>query len=110
MVMTHPRTERLALAKDAVPRLPPGQSSLPKSAQVRVPSPLREDADANVHSLDAVRASDDRVDVDLSDVRMVVGEAGQPKQGALQRRRVDRGPSRGGRREVALRGSSGSVR
>jgi len=62
---------------------------------------LRLDADTGVSHDGAVRAGDDRVEVQFGDLGKVVGQPGHPQERVAQRR-VDR-LTAGGRTRAALR-------
>ena len=60
-------------------------------AQERVGQAVAAHADARVRGGDAVRAGDHGVEVELGDLRQVVGEPGYPEQDAAQRAQVGGG-------------------
>jgi len=60
-----------------------------KLAQERVGEAVAGHADARVDGDGAVRAGDHGVEVELGDLRQVVGEPRHPEQGVAQRADVD---------------------
>lgn len=66
-------------------------SGLAQAAKERVLRNLRRDPYPRVHRERGVRSGDDRVEVELGNLRKVVGQPGHAQQHVAQRRQVDRG-------------------